>query len=204
MDKTISEEEVHRRLLVCATYSYLLSAARHHGSLQTSYRIMASSWLLATFVAIGFLISADAILPFDHLLGVAIICILGIIGLFLLWYEDTFVQELLIDINVVEALRLESQNSWLPQLHHCFLHLHSKTNARVVKVVFFVGCKSILFTIMAIFLGIYFYKYNLHLMFITILACLLLNILSSHFMIGKAGKIQKLMEYLHRVDEKQW
>ena len=147
MNKGLSQEEITHRVQVCAAYSHLLSATRHHGSLQTNYRIMASSWLLATFAAIGFLLSEDDLLPFDHLLGVLLACILGIIGIYLLWYEDTFVQELLLDINVVEALQLEKHYEWLPQVHHCFLHLYKKTNARVVKVLFFIGCKSILFVI---------------------------------------------------------
>lgn len=171
--------------------------------MQTGYRITASSWLLASFAAIGFLLSKDNILPFDHLLGVVYTCILGIIGLYLLWYADTFVEELLLDINVVEALRLEKKHPWLPQVHHSFLHLYKTTNARFVKVLFFIGCKSILIFIMGISMALYLDRYNYILIFTAVGLCILLNFVSSKFMLYKAGKIQEFMEYLDHVDEQR-
>jgi len=194
----------HEKFLIYGVYSRLLSGGRYHGTFQTSYRIIASSWLLATFVAIGFLLSKDNILPFTHIIAVPIICCLGILGLFLIWYEDTFVQEILLDKNVVEALELEKKNQWLPQVHHTFLNLYKTTNARFVKVLFFIGCKSILFFIMAFSLAIYFYKYQSSYlwMIVSILGCLIMNYLSSRYMVRKAGKIQDLMEYLTDVDER--
>lgn len=194
---------IRKKQLLSGVYSKLLQGGRHHGGIQTSYRIIASSWLLATFAAIGFFLSKDNILPFSHLLGVALICLIGIIGLYLLWYEDTFVQELLLDMNVVEALRLEKEYSWLPQVHHCFLHLYKTTNARIVKVLFFIGCKSILVVIMGISLAIYFYNWNMVLTFVSISGCLILGYVSSIFMIQKAGKIQEFMGFLTDVDKRR-
>lgn len=193
----------HEPFLIFSAYSKLLNTARHHGAFQSSYRLIASSWLLATFVAIGFLLSKDNILPFEHILGVPLICSLGIIGLYLIWYEDTVIQETLLDINVVEALELEKLYPWLPQLHHRFLKLYKSTNARFVKVLFFIGCTSILFFIMTIALAIYLYDLNIILMILIVFSCLLLNAFSAYYMIYKAGKIQEFMEYLTNVDERR-
>ncbi len=195
-------QKTKNRVLIYGVYSKLLNGGRYHGAFQTKYRILASSWLLATFVAIGFLLSKDNLLPFSHLIAVTIICVIGILGLYLLWYEDTFVQELLLDINVVEALELEKRNSWIPQLHHRFLHLYKNTNARFVKVLFFIGCKSILFFIMACSLAIYLYQLSYLWMTLVILVCVFLNYISSQYMIRKTGKIQELMEFLTDVDER--
>jgi hypothetical protein len=188
--------------LVASTYSKLLEGGRHHGAIQTGYRIMASTWLLATFAAIGFLLSGDVLLPFSHLLGVTIACLLGIVGLYLIWYEDTFVQEMLLDIHVVEALLLEERHNWLPQVHHNFLHLYKHSNARIVKVLFFMGCKSILVFIAATALGFYFYPMGPHLTIATIAACIVLNFLSSKLMLKKSGKIQEFIDFMSYVDRR--
>jgi hypothetical protein len=189
-------------LLIYGTYSKILHGGRLYGGYQTGYRIMASSWLLATFAAIGFLLSNDNILPFEHILAVPIISFFGIVGLYLIWHEDTFVQEILLDVNVVEGLELEKKHPWLPQVHHNFLNLYKTTNARFVKVLFFIGCKSILFLTMGISLAIFLYPISLVYTTIALLGCIGLNLLSNRLMIRKAGKIQELMEHLSDVDER--
>ena len=199
----MDQEKKHIKFLAYGTYSRILNGGRHHGAIQTGYRIIASSWLLATFAGIGFLLSSDNILPFNHLLGVSVLCMIGITGLYLTWYEDTFVQEMLLDINVVEGLRLEKQFSWLPQVHHCFLRLYQTTNARFVKVLFFIGCKSILFFIMWSSLAIYFYKFSYILSLTLVLLFFFTNYISSKIMIYKAGEIQEFMEFLNDVDERR-
>lgn len=202
MNKNKEKKKTPEKILIYGAYSKLLSGGRYHGTIQANYRLIASTWLLATFAAIGFLLSKDNILPFNHLIAVPIACSLGIIGLYLIWYEDTFVQELLLDINVVEALELENEYPWLPQMHHRFLNLYQNTNARYVKVLFFIGCKSILFFIMAVSLGIYLYKISILWMFFSVFGCLILNYASSLYMKHKAGEIQEFMEFLANVDER--
>lgn len=189
--------------LVLAGYSKVLQGGRYHGTLQTKYRVMCSTWLLATFAAIGFLLSKDKLLPFDHLLGVALISLIGIAGIYILWYADTFVEELLLEINVVEGLRMEKENEWMPQVYHTFLHLYQNTNARIVKVLFFIGCKSILIFTGAVTLSFYFYDRSVIGLIITIAGSLILNFISSSLMIAKAGKIQEFMDFLWRMDERR-
>lgn len=189
--------------LVFASYAKLLQGGRYHGTLQTKYRVMCSTWLLASFAAIGFLLSQDNLLPFDPLIGVSLISLIGIIGIYILWYADTFVEELLLDINVVEGLRLEMENPWMPQVHHTFLHLYKNTNARIVKVLFFIGCKSILLVSGSISLFLYFYSRSFIGLVATVVGFMVLNFLSSHLMIAKAGKIQEFMDFLWRVDERR-
>lgn len=189
-----------RRYFIYGAYSKVLSGARHHASLQANYRIMASTWLLATFSAIGFLLSVDELLPFDHLLAVVFICFIGITGLYFLWYEDTVVQELLLDMHVVEGLSLEKKHLWLPQLHHCFLHLYKKGQTPIVKVLFFIGCKTILIIIMTISLCMYLYPKHIILILFSILFFLIFNYYSSKFMLYKTAKIEEFLEYLTNVD----
>lgn len=197
------EKKNHKKYLIYASYAKLLHGGRHHGYLQTNYRMMTSTWLLGTFAGIGFLMSSFNTLPFDHLIGVACACIIGIVGIYLLWYADTFIQELLLDINVVEGLILERKYKWLPQIHHTFLHLYKNSNARFVKVLFFIGCKGILVFVFLMSLGFYVYRINPGFVFFLLPACLLLFCLSTAYMVSKTGKIQEFMEYLTRVDKQR-
>lgn len=196
------ELKQHKKLLIYGVYSKLLSAGRHHGAIQTNFRIIGSTWLLACFVGAGFLLTVDNILPFSHLLGVAGICLIGIFGLYLIWYEDTYVQELLLDINVLEAIRLEKKYEWLPKVHLCFLHLYSKGSTPLTKIFFFIGCKTILIIIMTIVLAFYFYKYGVFWTSFLVIGMLCLNFLSSRFMIKRAGEINDFMEFLNDADDR--
>lgn len=196
-------KKIDKKSLVYASYSKVLQGGRYHGAIQTKYRVLCSSWLLATFAAVGFLLSKENLLPLDHLLAAAIICVIGMIGIYILWYADTFVEELLLDINVVEGLRIEKENPWAPQIHNTFLHLYKHTHARIVKVLFFIGCKSILMFTFGLTIAFYFYKMSTFLTISSILFCIILNILSSKYMIAKAGKIQDFMEFLWCTDERR-
>lgn len=196
MDKV----EKERRLLVFAVYSKLLNAARHHGMLQTNYRLIASTWLLATFAAIGLILSAEEALPFNDFLSVAIVSLIGDFGLLLLWYEDSVVQELLLDLNVLEAFNLEKKERWLPQLHHTFVHLYSKHSILRVKVVFFSGCKTILLFLTTISLAIYFYSFGWCYSLLSVITTCGFNYLISRMMIKKSTSFDHLAGFLANED----
>ncbi len=184
---------------LCNVYAQLLAGGRHYGELQTQYRIIASTWLLATFAAIGFLLSADNILPFDHLLGVVLISNIGIVGIYLIWYEDTVIQELLLDLFVIDAVRLENQNKWLPQVHNRFIRL---SKGETVKEMFFIGCKTILLFIMGLSLVAYFYNISILLMGAFALICVLFNYVSSRYMLKKASKIRDYLEFFVKLSDR--
>lgn len=175
---------------VYGAYSKLLNDARLCAVKQTGYRILASTWFLATLAGAGFLISANNVLPFSHLLGVAIICFIGAGGQYILWYEDTIVEEQLLDLSVIEALHLESEHGWLPRLHHRFLHLYSGSTS-IVKTLFFIGCKSLLVFVSALCLGFYFYPAKLEAA-ISFVALIVLNFFSSRFMKSKSEVVKDL------------
>ena len=86
---------------------------RHFNNVSSTYKTMASTWLLAVFGGIGFIL-ANAIEP--KLLLTAGIGLAGGIGIFLLWLMDMRVYQQLLVANFVEGLRMEKENSWLPQV----------------------------------------------------------------------------------------
>lgn len=65
---------------------------RHFNDLESRYRALASTWLLAAFFGMGFVISQETLtLPFDRLLVVAGIGLAGTVGIALLWNLDLLV-----------------------------------------------------------------------------------------------------------------
>jgi hypothetical protein len=91
---------------------------RHFGSIQSHYRALASTWLLAAFGAIGFILAKDfnPIIAKDLLIATIGIC--GAIGIYLLWVLDLLVYQRLLDAAFVEAKKLETRNTWLPQVRN--------------------------------------------------------------------------------------
>lgn len=101
-------------------FSHLSEREEHFNKLETNYRLLASTWLLASLGAIGFiLIKADKeSLPFDAWIIVSSICIVSSIGIFLLWILDLRVYHQLLVSVFVEGVILEHQFRWLPQIRN--------------------------------------------------------------------------------------
>jgi len=103
------------RELVWKAYCELGLIERHHGGIQSSYRTLASTWMLAAFAGIGFVISQDMTVDIAGELLVAAIALACGVGLYLLWVLDLLVTQRLLDAAYIEARRLESSHHWLPQ-----------------------------------------------------------------------------------------
>jgi len=145
----VKKEE--KKLLIYGCYSKLLFSARSYNNLQAVYRNLAITDLLAVLLADGFLLSFDkTALPFNPLLGSIVITLIGIISLIFIWYEDIIVQEDYLNTIVFQALKLEKKHSWLPRLHHNFLHLYEKHKIISFKTTFYIGCQAILFFVLSI------------------------------------------------------
>jgi hypothetical protein len=80
---------------------------RHFNQLQASYRALASTWLLATFAGIGFVVVNQKGIPFDWPVAVSGICLLGALGIGLLWALDLLVYHRLLDAFFFTARRIE-------------------------------------------------------------------------------------------------
>jgi hypothetical protein len=106
----------NERELIFKAYCELGQIERHHSNIQSSYRTLASTWMLAAFAGIGFVISAKEF-PFDipRELFVLAIAFAGGIGLVLLWVLDLMFYQRLLDAAFAEARQLEVTHDWLPQ-----------------------------------------------------------------------------------------
>jgi hypothetical protein len=65
---------------------------RHFNEMQSRYRALASTWLLATFVGGGFILSQKTFeVPLSRDLAVATLALFGAFGIGLLWNLDLMV-----------------------------------------------------------------------------------------------------------------
>src|ERR1700731_2326635 len=117
------------------------NAERHFNGLQQTYRALASTWLLATFGAAGYILER---LGNSTTSSPALLAVLGIaagIGIVLLWNLDLLVYHRLPDSFFVEGLRLEQRYSWLPPVRENMMAVHGNKGI-LPKVVWFYALSS--------------------------------------------------------------
>ena len=92
---------------------------RHFNQLQSVYRGVASTWLLATFGAVGYVLFNKDVTISDpnwnsHVVSAAI-CVLGATGICLIWILDLKVYHQLLMAVFEEGRKLETEFAWLPR-----------------------------------------------------------------------------------------
>ena len=97
------------------TYVELGTMERHFGDAQLRCRALASTWFLAMFAGIGFLISKD-IKGFSPDVLLAAIGFFSAAALFVMWVIDLIIYQRLLDAAFIEGMSLEEAQPWLPQV----------------------------------------------------------------------------------------
>jgi hypothetical protein len=105
----------NERERIFKAYCELGQIERHHSTLQGSYRTLASTWMLAAFGGMGFVITKQFPVGIPRSILVAAIAFAAAIGLGLLWVLDLLFYQRLLDSAYIEARNLEERHSWLPQ-----------------------------------------------------------------------------------------
>jgi hypothetical protein len=138
--RSVSKDEFDR---VWSVYSYLQQAELHINDLQSHYRTLASTWLLATFGAAGFLVTDDSLaLPIDSPLLASAVCVLGTVGVLLLWNLDLLVYQGLLRARFYIGRDMEAELPWLPPVRRRMLiAFPSGTTPRVAT--FYVAATSV-------------------------------------------------------------
>ena len=90
-------------------------AERHFNGIESTYRGLASTWVLASFGGMGFAVSAAA-LPVSRGLVIFAIAAAGSLGVQLLWIVDLLAYHHLLAAYYLEGLRIESRYAALPQV----------------------------------------------------------------------------------------
>ena len=116
---------------------------RHFNQMQTQYRTIASTWLLATIAALGFVYSKENV-PLSPDILAASLSVVAAIGIVLLWILDILVYHELLVVNFTQAERLESDYEWLTQVQSQYRKTQGKSSVRVRATRFYAGSVMLL------------------------------------------------------------
>ncbi len=140
-------------------YIELGLAERHFNTLQSSYRALVSTWLLAALVGSGYVLSTELSLSIPRELILAGIGLAASVGIYLLWFIDLLFYQELSSASFQEARILELRNrEWLPQVRDNVRYiLQGKGVSRVmwfyiiaVELMAFVGGVGLLFWLLTL------------------------------------------------------
>lgn len=116
MNKDVDLITYSQKSFILGLYTRLSQFERHFDLITTKYKYIAFTWLLATYAGIGFILSNETqMLIFSHLIGVAVICAVGIIGNTLIWHLDINIYHRFWTSLFVEEMIMEESHSFLLQ-----------------------------------------------------------------------------------------
>lgn len=120
-------EEIHdEKTVAYALYYKLIAYENHYNVIQMRYKQLAVTWVLATFIGIGYLLSGfEASLPIDPKLAVMFLCLFAAEGIFLIWFLDVNVYYKLIESIFGETIKFESQHDFIVKTHNNIINSHN-------------------------------------------------------------------------------
>lgn len=140
----------------------LFSYENHYNVLQNKYKGLATTWVVATFMGIGYLLSGYEVgISFNLYLSVMFICLISSIGIFLLWHLDAGLYHKFLESIFFEVLKMEKEYPLIGKSHHNIMKLHYlEHDPHILHGMFYSSFIVFLITISAACLGIYLYEYN--------------------------------------------
>jgi len=123
---------------------------KHFNDLQSRYRTLASTWLLAAFGGIGFVLSTKLEAPISSQLIVMSIALAGSAGIMLLWVLDVLVYHDLLVAGYVLGKQLEEVFTWIPPVRKSFRELTQGPAVRWYIAAFYISGITILCLIAAV------------------------------------------------------
>lgn len=178
-----------KEILAYGFYSQLKLHKEHFSTMQNRYRALTSTWLLASFAGIGFLLSCYINLPFNVLIGVLILCLCGSFGITLIWVLDIVLYNKLWLMAVLELAKLEKEHSWLPKINTLTLAARNNKKYQTYQTYFYIGIITV-FVLISTFIFIYYFDFNIWLAILIGFFGLGLLIFISYFMLKTSGELE--------------
>ena len=95
----------------------LITDSEHHfNDLCFKIRTLASTWLLATFAGVGFILTGQGDFVFAKTTVVILICWAGAVGVFVLWILDLQVYQKLLNTWFDARKEIEQESTYLPNM----------------------------------------------------------------------------------------
>jgi hypothetical protein len=116
---TSSDRVDDGRSSIYQSYTSLREFEENHGNIQAGIRGLASVWLLASLGAIAYLLrlndgNASFVIAVDF--GISVVCLLGVVGLSVLWSLDQLVYQNFLNAIFILALKMEHDYVFLPPI----------------------------------------------------------------------------------------
>lgn len=187
-----------RNLIIFGMYSNFIRAIQHFDSMQTFYRIMASTFMLGSFAALGFLFSSEnKNLPYQNILPVLLVCCIGVISMIALWYLDLIFYERLLSSNFAEALKMEREYDWIPKVHTNMLQGSTSKDKPSNIVYYYIGSISSLLLTGGLICVYVLAKHGLLLQLLAMAGTFLVIFGISFYLKKRTKKIRDLLDSLH-------
>ncbi len=148
------------RTLTASIYYNLVSYENHYNMIQNKYKALATTWIVATFLGIGYLLTGmEVALPVNVLLAILFLCLLSAEGVSLLWFLDVGVYYKLIESIFQQTLLMEKKYKYLGRSHHNIIKLHEERHDPMKFLsMFYSSIILFLILIASICLSFYLYK----------------------------------------------
>jgi hypothetical protein len=131
---------------------------RHFNGLQSTYRNMASAWLLATFGGMGFAVTQTIHVGLPRELVLALVALAGGAGIALLWVIDLLVYHRLLISCFAEGVMLEHRYPWLPQIRHNMRTTQPGGSVRMRVIWFYLAPVAFLMIVAGAALSMWLYR----------------------------------------------
>lgn len=161
------ESESIDKTQVLQLLAHIGDLEKHFNGLETQYRLLASTWLLACFGAIGFLLQSDKIFFVDPWILTGFVGIIGSIGIYLLWTMDIKVYHKLLHCAFIEGIKLEQKYEWLPKIRTQMIKSQETGEVTTSTGLYYICSICILLSMSILAFSVYFAQKT-----ITIIICL--------------------------------
>lgn len=191
----------HEKILVYGFYTQLKLHNNYCSTMQNRYRSLSSTWLIAAFAGMGFLLSGhgNVELPFSSLLGVVLLCFCSGFGITLLWFLDVVLFQRLWLGTLVELATLEEAHDWLPRISLKAILMRNSKKYRICQSYFYIGINAVLLIIAAV-TSAYVFSYSTLIVFLVGGVYVTGFLLMAYCMLKYGGENEKITtkSFLHK------
>jgi hypothetical protein len=132
-------------------FSQLCALQNFYSRIQSNYKKVALTWLIAALIGIGYIFSKEISgLPFHRIYIAIFVSLAGMCGITLLWFIDIIIYQTYFYGVVVEQFKLEKANLWLPRININTGLLQFNAKTTVLQGYFYIGCNLIFLLIIMI------------------------------------------------------
>ncbi len=141
-ENSMSDDDI----LIFGAYTRIAYSLQHSNCTQLTYKKATLTWIIATYVGIGYSPSSFEVnLPLNPLLAIATICLASLLVLIGIWYLDLIVEEKKIASAVHNGIQLEKKYpKLLPNTYQNVVNMNYLLGYVFMKSVFYLAFASIL------------------------------------------------------------